>query len=59
MSSGVSRPNITPDAGASPKLCPACALAVRTDSRLYHVRCLGPTRCECTHELLREVLFRG
>lgn len=43
----------------APRRCPACALAERTGSRLYHVRCLGPEHCDCTHELLKEVLFRG
>lgn len=42
-----------------PRLCPACALALRSQSRLYHVRCLGPDWCDCAHEALKEVLFRG
>lgn len=47
------------DIPEEPRLCTACALAARTESRLYHARCLGPDRCDCTHEALKEVLFRG
>jgi hypothetical protein len=49
---------MTDTTAVEPRLCPACSLALRLDSRLYHVRCLGPQECDCTHDALREVLLR-
>jgi hypothetical protein len=47
------------DAAQAAKVCPACALALRTNSRLYHVSCRGAGECSCTHDDLTAVLFRG